>query len=98
MLSQREHREGYWDEPVYTLTGRRWKYHHDTAGPDLLFDLNGDPHELRDVIAKHPAVAKKLRKELLRRVAKHQSRSSLKVQQELPDGVREQLRELGYVE
>jgi arylsulfatase A-like enzyme len=98
VLSQREHREGYWDEPVYTLTGRRWKYHHDSAGPDRLYDLQRDPHELHDVLAKHPKLAEKLRTELLRRVAEHQSRAALKIQPELPEGVREQLRDLGYVD
>lgn len=97
-FSQREYRDPLWKEPVYTLTGSRWKYHHYAHSPDRLYDLEADPHETVDVIGAHPEVAARMKAQIDALLRSEAGRSTLRVRQELPDGVREQLEALGYVQ
>jgi arylsulfatase A-like enzyme len=95
-LSQREVRkEGAWSKRLYTLTTLDWKYFHAEEG-DQLFHLAADPHETRNVIEAHADVAQRMKSEILRLVAHNQDRSPLRLKQDLPDSVREQMRQLGY--
>ena len=98
VLSQREYRDPIWKEPVYTLTGARFKYHHYALSSDHLYDLEADPHELVDVIDDHPDVAARMKAQIRALIRTHAGRSALKVKEELPAGAREQLEALGYVE
>ena len=50
-----------------SVTGLRWKMiRWLDENKEFLYDLKKDPKEKRNVISKHPKVAKKLRKELNR--------------------------------
>lgn len=97
-LSQREYRDPIWKEPVYALTGARWKYHRYGHSPDRLYDLEADPHELVDVIDAHPEVAKRMKAQVDELLRAQAGRSPLRAKEKLPEGVREQLKALGYVE
>jgi arylsulfatase A-like enzyme len=97
VLSQREIRVQGWATKLYTLTTPRWKYHHDEKKGDRLFDLEADPHETGDVLARHPQVARRMREEIESIVAAAGA-PRMRLKEELPASVREQLRQLGYVE
>jgi arylsulfatase A-like enzyme len=98
-LSQREYRKNHWDEPVYTLTGSEWKYHdHGNAG-GRLFQLSRDPHELVNVLGRHPQMAQRMRAELRAMLAESRRKAkSLHQKLEIPEAAREQLRALGYLD
>ena len=96
VLAQRAERRGVGAQ--LTLTGQRFKYWFLADGPDRLYDLESDPHETRDVIVEHPEVAQRMRKEIERRVATSRQRSSLRVGRDVPEGIKQQLRTLGYLE
>lgn len=96
-LSQRALRK-HWPELNFTLTEPDWKYWYFEKQRDRLYHLAADPHELRDVIAGHPERAARMRAELLARVERYRSREPLRVSDEIPPALREQLRALGYVE
>jgi arylsulfatase A-like enzyme len=96
-LSQREVRkEGEWSRKLYTLSTLEWKYFYAEDGGDQLFHLATDPAETRNVIAGHPDVAQRMKSEIQRLVAQNEQRSPLRVKQDVPDVVREQMRQLGY--
>jgi arylsulfatase A-like enzyme len=81
----------------YSLTGRDWKYFHATEQPDELYDLRADPLELRNVVEEYPEVARRLREEILSRVAGAIQRDPTAVDS-LPADYVDQLRALGYVD
>jgi arylsulfatase A-like enzyme len=74
----------------------RWKLIHDReTGKRMLFDLEEDPSERRNVIEEHPAVAESLE----RAIAEHYARERTPVEERaLPDRLREQLEALGYLQ
>jgi len=99
VLSQREVRlTTGWRRPLYTLTTARWKYFHYDQGdhPDRLYDLGADPYETDDVIAQHADIASAMRAEIVQLLGKGESSSHLRTDKPVPDGVREQMRQLGY--
>lgn len=90
----------------YALTTPRWKYVHVEADgervQELLFDLESDPFELRDVAAANPALVAELRERLAseldaRRDLGRQLRASEPAESPPDPRLAEQLRELGYV-
>ncbi|QQE11590.1 sulfatase-like hydrolase/transferase [Planctomycetota bacterium] len=50
----------------YVLRRGRWKYIYNCDAPNQLFDIETDPQETKDVIAKHPNLAKDLHQDLLK--------------------------------
>ncbi len=98
-LSQRELRQdGPMSRENYALTTREWKYLYFANGTDRLFRLNEDAHETRDVIRLHPEIAERMKAETLRLVAENARRTPLRILEEIPEHVRQQLEALGYVE
>ena len=74
-----------------------WKYLHRTDARDALFDLRGDPHELRNVIEEEPEIASKLRASLFEALEASQAkRAAATTTAEIPEDVVEELRALGY--
>ncbi len=84
--------------PEFTLRRGRWKYWRESDGAKRLYDLEHDPHELRDVSAEHPDVVRALEAELERGLARHRQRPGLVPRAEVDAALREKLRALGYVE
>jgi len=108
ILSQDTGRER--DEPFkYALTGERFKYfrieHGDGRFEERLFDLQVDPHELRDISQTHTEVLESLRESTLELIASGRARGRQlrRGAAEVDDGGLgpQQLRELcalGYLE
>ncbi|MFQ5831041.1 MAG: hypothetical protein ACE5JD_18115, partial [Candidatus Methylomirabilia bacterium] len=71
----------------------------EVPGEDLLlFDLTSDPAELDNVASRQPALAQRLRRQLLEHLAALARREPLSRQTApISDAVRERLRALGYV-
>jgi arylsulfatase A-like enzyme len=80
----------------YALTEGSWKYFHLTEGRDQLFDLANDPFELRDVFISNPDVARRMREQLFAILAS--PTGTVPDAPPLPDAIRRQLEELGYLE
>jgi arylsulfatase A-like enzyme len=98
-LSQRDGRKiARWPGYLYALSNREWKLLYATEAPARLYHLATDPYERKNIIEEHREVAVRMQQELLRLLSENQARSPLQVQPELPDTIKEQLRELGYVE
>ena len=95
-LSQREVRESVPDD-CYTLTDLEWKYWYFNDQPDWLFHLRNDPHETANVISAHPEIASRMKSELLELIRANRERSPLRVQENIPEHLREKLESLGYV-
>jgi arylsulfatase A-like enzyme len=87
-----------WNQRLFTLTTERWKYFHyaDGSKPDRLYDLVADPHETRDVVSEHGDAAAGFRRQIAGMLEGDEKAAF--VAGELPDAVREQLRQLGYVD
>jgi arylsulfatase A-like enzyme len=86
--------------PAYALSREEWKYVLTGAGPGMLFDLDEDPHELRDVAAQHPEVAERLEHELLALLASQARRARTLGQGEevqLDPATLKALEDLGYL-
>ncbi len=64
----------------YTATDGRWKYfwvqNPDGQMPDQLYDLEGDPYELVNVIDSHPEEARRLRDALAAEIARQEEWAS----------------------
>lgn len=106
VLSQDSGRFREADGYRYALTTPRWKYirQEDDSGPtlELLFDLEADPFELRDLSAERPEVLAEVRERLAGELAGRLERGRELRPDELPEappdpGLLQQLRELGYV-
>ncbi len=96
VLSEQSHRV---NEPglKYSLTNRKWKYFHRTEGADELYDLVRDPHELEDVLERHPDVAGDMRDEILSILDDSKRSGGAGAEAELDEEVVQQLRALGYL-
>ncbi len=87
-----------WDRPRYALRDERWKYFYDTrSGEEHLYDLESDPGEQHDLLAREPLRAAYYRQslhqwtlELARRGPAHAEQAHLTSDQ------CENLRALGY--
>ncbi len=97
-LAQREIRKGIWAAENFALVGERFKYLYFADRDDLLFDLEKDPGETYNAIARHPEVARTMRRELGKLVKVSKERSALQGLDDIPEEVRKQLEALGYVE
>lgn len=99
-LSEREKSAAlYGPGSSWTLIGPRWKYFHDTEGPDALFDLDRDFEETINQRRAEPEVAAAMREEILRRVRRHRRRGAgLPMRGSVTSEQREALEGLGYVE
>jgi arylsulfatase A-like enzyme len=88
-----------WNQRLFTLTTERWKYFHyaDGSRGDRLYDLAADPYETHDVIDEHADEAAALRLEITRLLKPNDKEPGF-VHGTMSDAVREQLRQLGYVE
>jgi arylsulfatase A-like enzyme len=92
----------------YALTGARWKYfrnENDGVEPsEELYDLNSDPHELRNVAALYPDVVRTLSEQLAASLAQQKRNREARLDRARPaprpadPAVVEQLRALGYVD
>ena len=96
MVAERVHREHKWESGrKIALVSARWKYFHLTEHDDELYDLAADPHETENVIARHPDVAARMKREILDRLERERVAAP---EVEISPEVREQLRALGYLE
>jgi arylsulfatase A-like enzyme len=83
----------------FALVGRKWKFAYDTELGDTLTDLEVDPYELQNVIAKHPEVAQELKNQLLELIAEYSaSERGMEVLEVTAPEVLEELRALGYIQ
>ncbi len=74
--------------------GNALKYFYDQDdGSDHLFDLEADPHELRDLAPKQPELVEKSR-----RIALHEAQGASGKAPELDSSTREGLKALGYID
>jgi arylsulfatase A-like enzyme len=85
---------------IYSLRTPRWKLiEYPDRDHHLLFDLTHDPNETRDVAARHPERADRLRHELEQwRSERPRLESLTSPSVEVSAQTREQLRALGYVD
>lgn len=97
-LAQREIRSPVWLGRNFALVGRDWKYLWFEQARDQLYHLREDPHELEDVLHRHPHVAERMREELRALVREQEARAPLPAKESIPEAVRKQLEALGYVE
>ena len=85
-----------------TLVRAPWKLVQDrNGGRELLFHLERDPGETRDVRAEHPEVAARLRAEMValaRRSAARRHAVPRRADEDLPARERALLEELGYID
>ncbi len=102
-FSQRTGGERGWEQSQRAaLTTRPWRYYLVDDGPDVLFDMNADPGELRDVAGANPEVVQQLA-DLARRVMSEGARLDSAADGTenglTEDGQRhlQDLRDLGYV-
>jgi hypothetical protein len=88
-----------WNARLFTLTTERWKYFHfaDGSKPDRLYDLAADPHETRDVMGENGEAAASLRREIGAMLNGGEHKPAF-VAGKMSEAVREQLRQLGYVD
>jgi len=98
LFAERTTQEFDWAEKRwFALTGLRWKYLHRSDEGDALFDLEADPGETTNVIARHPEIARSMRRRIDDTLA-----SARVPEADVPDGLPEELveelRGLGYVE
>lgn len=90
----------YGQEQAYVLVRGRWKYLRVGGGPAQLFDLEADPHELRDVAAEEPEFLAQLEHELYGMLAAQKARSEELGKGEaveLDPATLQALRDLGYL-
>ncbi len=96
-----EVRKNVEEEARVVLTTSRWKLIHDPEGPDVLFDREADPFELKDVLEAHPAVADRLSSQLQEQLATQRERGaelrpSDASEEAMDPALLEELRALGY--
>lgn len=90
--------------PTFVLTTTRWKLLHPPKGNRLLFDLESDPYELKDVATDHPDVVAQLGKLLLEEIDRQERRRELHrrgvhaTASDIDPQILEELRALGYVD
>jgi arylsulfatase A-like enzyme len=89
--------------PAESLTHGRWKLIFARPGRKVLYDLETDPHERRDVAKEHPETTERMVKLLVARAAEEQRRRTLHATG--PDGrekvdprLKADLEALGYVD
>ena len=95
VLAERTHRERGWEDGLrYALLSEDWKYLLATSGPDRLYDMRSDRHELLDALDAQAEIGAAMAEviELLR------TTESEHAQGELPPERAEQLRALGYIQ
>lgn len=83
------------------LFREEWKYHRWKDGPELLFNLDADPHELADLSDSEPEMLASMRVAFDERVAIQQARAELfdsGAREMLPEEEVQLLRELGYLD
>jgi arylsulfatase A-like enzyme len=79
----------------FALVESRWKYIHRTTGPDELYDLESDPHELRNLVKIAPDRAQRMELRLLARRDELLADSAPEATSVDPETI-ERLRALGY--
>jgi arylsulfatase A-like enzyme len=84
-------------DPRYAVRTPEWKYIWGESEDDLLFDLEADPEEQRNVVDDHPEVVAELR-ERIEDHRKRVRRTEEDVDVEMEEEVKERLRRLGYKE
>jgi arylsulfatase len=89
--------------PGYSLLSGSWRYHYEPEKKNRLYDWDVDPHELTNLIERHPERARSMEAELLQRVVEYQARGAERRGDGDPVGdvdpeLYERLRALGYVD
>lgn len=85
----------------HALTTERYKYIRDEDGKQKLFDLQGDPHELRSIASQHPEILREMRR-TLDRINAHNERRAAELgtgdTRKADEQTIDQLEALGYLE
>jgi arylsulfatase A-like enzyme len=83
----------------FALVSRRWKFVHDTAEGEHLYDLAADPAETRNLLEERREIAEQLRHRLFQEIAVwSESEKSFEVLEVKAPEILDELRALGYVE
>ncbi|MEE3331704.1 MAG: sulfatase [Myxococcota bacterium] len=98
VLSQEPLRSTAPTERTFVLSEGPWRFWWLNHGPSRLYNLEQDPHELRDVLADHPEVAARLRARIDDLLADARKRPGIEVSDEIDPALRKRLIELGYAE
>ncbi|MFT7667379.1 MAG: arylsulfatase A-like enzyme [Planctomycetota bacterium] len=89
----------YGQEVVYSIHREKWKYLWLGEEDEALYDLDGDPHELKDVAGEHRELCEDLRSALLAERAKQEQRGLLfgaGAVEDIDADTLQDLRDLGY--
>ena len=85
-------------EEVFSVRSARWKYIVSSPGGEALYDLAGDPGELKDVAKDRPDEVRRFRERLDRWKSRIPEAADEKGRGGLREGVRERLEALGYMQ
>lgn len=94
-FAERRHYKG--EDEALSVQSARWKYILTSPGGEALYDLAGDPGELKDVAEDRPDQVRHFRERLDRWKSRIPIATDEKGRGEIREGVRERLEALGYV-
>ena len=85
LMAERERSvERYGADHNFILRDRNWKYFLYSESDDALYDLTSDYHEIHNVIAENPEIARAMKEELLRQINEYRARgANLKVREDI---------------